>query len=269
MVLERLYDTEYLYTHKLTVLFLSIAFTVFAIAASLLLFGEFGPSLVAVALTALFLLAALHGVFTRIEGPHGSLAGLLSRFREFIALFTYVFLGVFLTFSVFSLLMPHYAITHLFTSQQGLIAERTANSLFIYGTVPSVFVNNLVVFLVCFIISFLFGIGTAFLLILVWNASVIGVVFGAVAQQSGINTLFVFVVLVFGALPHIAFEILAYLIAGVAGESLSFYTLQDRWERVTATIPLVFSALLAGLVFLVIAALFERFFAQWFINIFV
>ena len=233
MVLERMYSTGYLRKNKWVIMLIAVAYSIFGIGGATLLFRELNPSTVSLALLTLILLATLKDVINaELQDAQGKFpAGAL-------AIFGYLFVGVMLSFAVWSMLLPDETVPFMFQSQENLIKADDARILFLGQDIPSLILNNLSVLAICLIISFLFGISSFFLFIIVWNASAIGVVFGVVAGKTGLiagmNPILVFMIILVAALPHIILKIFSFFLAGIVGENASqnFFSYKTQNLRV-------------------------------------
>lgn len=95
------------------------------------------------------------------------------------------------------------------------------------GLVSAIIHNNLWVFGITFVLSFFLASG--FLFVLVWNASVLGVLIGSLAN-SALHIPFITVLY----LPHGLLEVGAYVLAGLAGSLLSYRIESDIFDEVDA-----------------------------------
>ncbi|MFB6088847.1 MAG: stage II sporulation protein M [Candidatus Aenigmatarchaeota archaeon] len=102
-------------------------------------------------------------------------------FRHFHEILMYLvfFFGVTLSFSIFYFLFPQ----SFFSAQLGTIFSITGRFIRM-GFLHSIVSNNLFVFFITFLLSFILSAGMVF--ILVWNASVLGVFFGKKIAAAGI-----------------------------------------------------------------------------------
>ena len=183
-----------------------------------------------------------------------------------------MFIGILITFAFFSIFMPSITADQLFSNQEDLIYTVSAKEIFEFGSFNSIFSNNVKVLLVCIISSFLFGIGTIFLFIIIWNASVIGVVFGLAAKHSAINQnpFMYFLLILLAALPHIILEISAYFFGGVVGDKFS-YILSEKKILSKTNQAIILGAmifLIIAFIVLVLAAIVEAIITPNLINLF-
>lgn len=281
MVFEQLYSIDYINKHKYLIFLISLAFTVFGIGSSVLLFRDFNHSLVSLALISLMLLVTLKDnlkltikPITDKEKQSMIFYNLIKEYKDNIMIFFYIYAGIMIGFSIFSMILPSTAIESVFSTQYDFLVTDSAKLIFSYGDFSSIFLNNLSVLLVCLITSFLFGIGTIFLFVVVWNASVIGVIFGIVAKQTAISVnispLLIFIVILLASLPHIIFEISGYLLSGVTGENFSNYLLSKKNNNFSYFKLLKFSliVLLIAIILILAGTFIENSFPSYVINIF-
>ncbi|MFH1212211.1 MAG: hypothetical protein V1659_04780 [Candidatus Woesearchaeota archaeon] len=97
MVFEKFYTTEYINTHKYLIFVISVAYTVFGIATSLLLFNEFNQSLTSLAFIALMLLVTFKDLLKiNLEpGQSDSFKKIFTQYRHTAVIFAFIFAGVF------------------------------------------------------------------------------------------------------------------------------------------------------------------------------
>jgi uncharacterized membrane protein SpoIIM required for sporulation len=181
------------------------------------------------------------------------------RHEKDILMFLFYFLGVTVSFALWSFVLPE----DFFQVQLVKIHEiRAAMSGYVTGTITkgsfssflAIFSNNMEVMIFAFIFSLLFGCGAIF--IIVWNASVLGVCIGELAKD-----IFEVPIVALSFLPHGIPEIIGYLCAGLAGGLLSAAILRCRSSEVMEII--FFDALkiiLVGAFFIFIAAGIEVYF---------
>ncbi len=140
----------------------------------------------------------------------------LSRHKDILTIYTAFFLGVILSLSIIYIMLPAEVVQDIFSDQINEINIIRGNFAE-FGTFQRIIVNNLGVFMLAFLFSFLFGAGAIF--ILSWNASVLAAAIGmATASLGGAHT-FPIAALIF--FPHGSLEILAYFIAAISGGLVS------------------------------------------------
>ena len=149
-----------------------------------------------------------HGFLGSIK-PHGSLWEILAFF----------FLGAVIAYTFWYAALPAETSQQMFADQinevkliQGAMATAATGNMFTEGKFWFLFEHNLQVLGIMFVFCLLYGIGSVYMLM--WNASIIGVVLGGKIATEGIPGV---VVGFLGLLPHGIFEISAYFVATIAG----------------------------------------------------
>lgn len=161
--------------------------------------------------------------------------GFFERHERDILIFLFYFLGLTLSFAVWSLVLePSFfqiqlsticSINPSFCNSPGLtgavtgLASRTAASSFL-----TYLTNNLQVTIFAFIFSIVFGAGAVF--IIVWNASILGVAIGSLSK-----TIMEIPLYGLSYLPHGLPEIAGYICAGLAGGILSAAIIRGHHKR--------------------------------------
>lgn len=181
---------------------------------------------------------------------------LLKRHEDELAVYLSFFIGVTLGFVIAGWYMP----SNFFQAQEQVILSirgSLAGGIISNSFFNMIITNNLWVFFLTFLLSFLFSAGMIF--ILVWNASVLGV-FLARASENITH----FHLLAMSYLPHGLLEIAAYTIAGIAGALVSYqfdyYFIRKEpydIEPVIRVIKDVMVLVVIGLVLLFFAGLIE------------
>lgn len=174
---------------------------------------------------------------------------LLERHWTELEIYLAFFLGTALSFALSKSLFPN----NSFHTQTKVI-ESISGRLISVGLFQEIIMNNLSVFFITFLLSFLLTAGMVF--ILVWNASVLGVFLADISK--GLAHLpFVAV----SYLPHGILEISGYTLAGISGfflshESQELFEWKDKGRAIQMIKDSVF-LLFLGFVLLVIAGLLE------------
>jgi uncharacterized membrane protein SpoIIM required for sporulation len=94
------------------------------------------------------------------------------------------------------------------------------------GAFNVILTNNLNVYLIAILLSFLYGTGGV--LLLNWNASIISALFYQRLSAGSIGSV---VSSILGILPHATFEFLGYFIGGMTGIYLGVAIIQEGWSR--------------------------------------
>ncbi len=238
-------------------MFLGFFYTTVALVLSMWIFHR-SVSLVSVFLTVVAAFPLFYDLIRHVarqEYQHGKGKLLWREHAHTIEVLFALFIGVVLGFVVWYVVLPVEALPLAFESQQQVIvglsgfstAEPSATMPVIEQPInridffTEILLNNLSVLLFCVLFSFLYGAGAVF--IIVWNASVLGValgnfmrgvvsqaasVFGIVSLETYFHAISLGVLRYF---VHGIPEIMAYLIAGVAGSMISlglFYSRQNQ-----------------------------------------
>ena len=161
-----------------------------------------------------------------------------------LKVFMYLFMGFTLAMSLWYIFLPSDTVNDLFASQMSTI--KTINGNDATGNVTSwtflstILMNNLKVLVLCMLFSFFFGAGALF--ILGWNASVISTAMGNFVRNGIANyatsvgfTKVGFYFQVFSLalvryMTHGVFEILAYLVGGLARGLISIAMINKHFE---------------------------------------
>ncbi|MBI4451056.1 stage II sporulation protein M [Candidatus Woesearchaeota archaeon] len=265
MVLEQIYTPDFLRSKPLAGFLLGIAYSVIAISFALFLFPD-DPALVAVALVAILSFPSLAGL-SRDDEERERKEHVLS-FRHIVQdnkafLFVYVsmFFGVLLTFSFFSIAFSQLAAGAAFKQQ--LAFRFGGHAVFNIPTFQAIFMNNLSVMLLAFLISLVAGNGAMFLL--AWNASVWGAIFGMVAKTAALNiagsSWTVFGLVMLSVFPHTLLEALAYILAAIAGTVLSDAIVVERFssDELRSVVEYNLALLGIALAVLIVAAVVETY----------
>ncbi len=138
------------------------------------------------------------------------------RHKALIEDFFAFFIGVSIATSLAFVFLPE-AVTTSLLREQILELQAIRGAATTPGMFDVIVLNNLRIMLFCFILSFFYATGA--MIILIWNATILGLVVGQMAKQSvglvGIP------IIMLGFMPHGVFEFLAYFAAAIAGGILS------------------------------------------------
>jgi uncharacterized membrane protein SpoIIM required for sporulation len=196
---------------------------------------------------------------------------LLKEHWKALKVFIYLFIGMTIAFSFWSLALPKDIADILFSSQIDTITDINGN-VTLMGHFLKILFNNLTVLFYCIIFSFIYGLGAIY--ILAWNASVIGLaiadvikvgvaeVVKSLGSASFANYLHIYTCGFFVRyLPHGILEILAYFAAGLAGGILSIAIIRHK-AGTKRFMDIIFDSadlLLISLAILFIAGIIEVF----------
>jgi len=264
-MLEQLYSEKWISQKGFFSILLGFTYAVFGIASALVVFPT-DPALAAVAFTSLLLLPSLNNLLTQetkqaAAEKNFDLTDPFKNHKDIFVVYFSTFLGILLAFSFFSLVLPSISTSQLFSSQiailgpAGQAAEPSA-----FGSIVS---NNLMVFVVIFFASFIYGAGSIF--VIAWNASVWGVIFAITAQKAayaaGQNPVVYFTLTILAVFPHMFFEAAAYFMVAISGAivgraSLTEKFLSDRFTKVVQDAVVIF---FVAVLVLLLAAYIETF----------
>ncbi len=214
---------------------------------------------------------------------------LLKEHSKAVLAYFLLFCGVTLTIAGIFLFAPEHTLYNTFDAQidtlqkinphiqiTGAATEVTGQSSAQLAFFTRIFLNNMNVLLFCILFSFLYGAGAIF--ILVWNGSVLGVAIGdrirvGVSQlgATGVSALESYAVvgahtifLRYGI--HGSLEMIAYIIAGLAGGIISVATIRNHWNTRKFERIVLDSAdlILIAIAILFIAGVWEAFITPFF-----
>ncbi len=267
VVLEQIFKPQWI-ERKEHAFFLALFYSFVGIISAKLIFpASFG--LMSVAFTSLLLIPSLNLLLmmeenTEIRENKFSLLLLFRDHKDIFKVYIFMFLGVFLAFSIVSMAM---------SAESKVLFEPQLNSAGFSGfaitpdILGEIIFNNMLVFLVCFILSFVYGAGSV--IFLTWNASVWGSVVGIVVLQasraSGTSPFFEMASFIIPFLPHMITEALAYISAAIVGGVVSKAVIREklfsRKFHHIVTDALLF--LMIGLMLVILAGIIEiEFFAR-------
>jgi len=186
--------------------------------------------------------------------------------KKLFATYFYFFLGILSVIILLIAVIPQHASSNLF-SEQGWDAKlipsknigfsgQDKNTVF-----WNIFINNLSVLVVCFIIALVFPLGA--ILLIVWNAIYWGVVFTQYAlfysSFYGVSFISIMFPLLLSISLHVILEIFAYFLASMSGNILAVGIKKERdnFERLIVIIRYSIILLVCALVFFLAGALAE------------
>ncbi len=268
MVLEALLTPQTAERHPFESLVLGFVYGTFGLFLALWIFEQYA-SLVMIFLTTIAALPLFyHTVISEEEKdlvPQSEYS-LLRGHSHALTFLLFLFIGASLAYSFWYIVLPTPIGNQVFSAQTETIVtlnQKVTGSVTQFNIFGRVFLNNVKVMIFCIIFSFLYGAGSLF--ILMWNASVIGAAVGnfirvklaVLAATIGLNTLAAYLYAISLSILRYALhgipEILAYVVAGLAGGILSTaiirkdYTTRN-FERIvldTSDLILIALALLA------------------------
>lgn len=177
-----------------------------------------------------------------------------------------VFLGIMFSYSIVAILLKPNLAAVLLDKQIGLykdLSPETGLAGINFGTFSSLFRHNIIVLLVVFFFPLLYRTG-GLLLIIAWNASTWGTVFGYFARcmfelygvKKGIITFLMAYTSVF---PHILTESSGYILSAMAGFFVSKAVVKyfKDFEKLARVLNASFLILLVSIIFIALSAYIE------------
>ena len=266
-MLEQIYPLKLIEKNPFYALLLGVSYGIIGIGLAVLLFPE-DPALVAVALIAIMFYPTINKLLKQEEAieterEEFNLFVFLKDHRYVFLIYILFFVGVLLSFSFFSLLLPSLATNHIFENQINVLYGRAGGAVFQKSLFFDIFQNNLMVLLVIFITAFVLGEGGVFLI--TWNASVWGTIFGNLAKTAALNAnrnpfMYFGLVLVIVA-PHMLLEAFAYVASATTGGVVSKAMIKEKLlsKRFNYIIVNTIISLVFALIVLVIAVAVETY----------
>ena len=271
MVLEHVFPEDWLKSKGRYAFILGVIYSVIGILIASVLFpGD--PALVAVAFTSLLLLPELYKIFDiqlrrqRVE-QQTYLRSLWRDDVEVVRIYVFLFLGILLVYSLGTILLPSLQTNTLFREQleirfgQGFAGSAVAT--FSSDLFFSLLSNNFMVLIACFVLALLTGDGA--ILLITWNASVWGTIFGLTAKNAalfaGQSPFFFFAMIMLIVFPHMIIEGLSYFLAAISGSIISKDVLLEEFasSRFFEVFTFNLYLFLFALFFLLMGALVETF----------
>lgn len=235
MVLEHLFPEDWLEKKARYGFLLGVGYSIIGIAIAKILFPS-DPALVAVAFTALLILPELNKLFSIEERREEhekkfSIKKLFKDNKDFIKIYLFIALGIFIVYAIGSLVLPEFQINQLFREQLEMRGAGGA-AVFTDSMFWHILINNWWVLLACFVLALLTGDGAIFLI--TWNASMWGTIFGITAKNAAAYAnanpfWYLFLVLLI-VLPHAILEISSYIVAAISGGVISKDVLLEKFE---------------------------------------
>ncbi|MAG38946.1 hypothetical protein CMO90_02550, partial [Candidatus Woesearchaeota archaeon] len=171
MVLEHLFPEDWLEKKAGYAFLLGVGYSIIAIIIAGILFPS-DPALVAVAITSLLILPELYKLFSIEERREDkekkfSFKELLKNNKDFVKIYLYIALGIFLVYAISALILPSFQVNQLFREQLEMRGV-SGGAVFSTPLFLDILINNWWVLLACFVMSLLTGDGAIFLI--TWNA---------------------------------------------------------------------------------------------------
>lgn len=182
-----------------------------------------------------------------------------TNYKEIFKIYIFIFLGIFMAYSLTVLFTPELTTINLFSTQlksTGLTGNATQ-----FQNLQSILLNNLTVLLVSFILAFIYGAGA--IIFLAWNASVWGVIIAFFAKQvtfvTNTNPFVEFFLSMIPLFPHLITEAIAYITAAIIGGIISQATLNEKMfsKKFNRVLKDASAFLIISIALVIIAALIE------------
>ncbi|MBT3406824.1 hypothetical protein HN419_06725 [Candidatus Woesearchaeota archaeon] len=264
MVLEQIFKTKWLEKKPRHAFGLGILYSIIGIISAIVIFPK-SAAIMSVAFTSILLVSSLNQLLqteenVEIREKKLNIKQLFKDHKDIFEIYIFLFIGIFLTFATTAIIISFSATESLFSNQLA-VAGLTGSAINISSPFFSILVNNLIVLLVCFVLSLIYGAGS--ILFITWNASVWGIIFGYISKISalgaGTNPIFAFGQIFLPAIPHFLAESVAYFCAAIIGGVVSKAVIREKlfskkFHHII-TDALIFGAI--AIVLIILAALLE------------
>lgn len=242
MVLESLMSVNEVKKNSWQLFFLGIIFSSAAIFLSILIFpqnaGLFSVFLTTLAAAPLFILLLKEEELLSIRLIEKK-QPIFKNSIDIVSAFFFLFLGFTISSIVWFCFLPEWAAQIAFNEQMAEISSMqslVSGNIILDGFFQIILMNNLRVLFFCILFSFIYGAGA--ILLLSWNASILGTAVGIfikerMSPESSMIAVF-FSSLPFGLgqyLVHGVFELTAYFIASVVGGILSASIMRKEFNN--------------------------------------
>lgn len=263
MVFEQLFKERWLEKKPVHAFVLGVLYSIIGLVSARLVFGG-DVGLMSVAFTSILLIPSLnqllqHEENVEIREKKLSLPLLLRDHKDVFQIYIFLFFGIFITYSMAAMILSPAETERFFAPH--LVATNLYGSAIAGDAFRSIFINNMLVLMVCFVLSLVYGAGS--ILFITWNASVWGIFFGYVAKISSLTLnnepLAYFVLTLLPVLPHMLTEATSYfsasIVGGVVSKAMLRESLGSKKFRHVLTDALILLAI--GILLVVAAALLE------------
>lgn len=230
MVLEQVLPSNWFQKRSYYAFLLSIGYSILGILIARFIFAS-NAGIVSVFFISLFLLPTMKKMFLYEDSleekeKYFSFKHLLKNNTCLIKTYLMIFLGVFLTYTFVSFVLPQLGIDtfNIFREQLNIDHNLRGQALaFSSNTFLDILVNNWWVLVACFVLGLITGDGAIFFI--TWNASVWGTIFGFRALSASIvanvNPWYFLAIILIFVIWHVIIEGLAYILVGTAGGVIS------------------------------------------------
>jgi len=286
MVLESIISGKDARKHPLIMMFLAAVLSSIGIWVSYYTFPS-SASILSIGFITIGIIPILYTIFILEEAEeassHAPWYSFISRHFDLIKIYSWFFIGLILSYSLWYVVLPTEVRTTVFSEQNEIIDNISALRNDLTGNVTVnnavcsdnmwcwfdvILQNNLRVLFLAVLLSLVYGVGAMFLI--AWNASVIGAVIGKetivlLGNYAGFGAFAPILayghglIKAIGLIPHGIFEILGYFTGAIAGALISIAVTKGRYRKhelnqlVKDAIGLIF----LSVILLVIGALIE------------
>ncbi len=264
MVLEQLFKLKWI-ERKEHSFFLGLIYSFLGILSAYLIIPSYA-GIMSIAFTSILLIPSLNQLLkeeenVEIREKKLSLRLLFKDHKDIIKVYFFMFLGIFTAYFLLALILGKTFSMTIFEGQltmTGIIGAATKGGFF-----QSIVLNNLIVFVVCFLLSFFYGAGS--MLFLTINASAWGVYFGYVLKDTLMfatgNKITAFFAFILPILPHTITEALSYISAAIVGGVVSKAVLREKLfsKKFHHVITDALLFLVIGIILVIIAGIFEAY----------
>ncbi|MGV8087291.1 MAG: stage II sporulation protein M [Candidatus Woesearchaeota archaeon] len=227
-MLENILKPDWLEREPQRAFVIGVIYSIIGIISAYIIFPR-SQGIASIAFLSLLLVISLNKILSIEEiqdtkSKKFSIKRIFSDHKDVIEVYFMLFLGIFLTYALFSIKFPNLLVSGIFDNQLrtiGINVGQATGGLNFY----EIFLNNIKIIFIFLILSLIFGAGS--ILFLAWNASVWGVAFGYIATNYN-SVLDAFFTIFVKIMPHMFLEVGAYFFAIVAGGLMSQAVLREK-----------------------------------------
>ena len=213
-MIENIIKPEWVWREPLYAVVLGFCISMIGTSIGLFVFPE-DASLAGVLFITIAGVAFLNKIIDVVNAPT-----FWQRNKKLILIMGLFFLGVTISYLFWYLILPTSASQFFFSKQVKVLSQPFSTLIgyfsFAQATFTTIALNNLKIVMMVLVLSLIYGSGSV--LIIAWNASVLGVFIGSFGK---ITSFLAFV-------PHTALEFLAFFCAAIAGSLISICFDQNK-----------------------------------------
>ena len=237
MVLEAIFPVKKIVKTPYDMFLLAAIISFASIFISNMIFpGSSGGKIITLFITA-SLAPVVYGIFRCEENVERECAehigikrNFIDRHEKALKIFTLMFLGIFTSLFLVSILLPTDFVQATFGDQLSEIQRITSiptGNVLSPQILDVILWNNIRVMSLSFALSLLIGVGAV--VILAWNASILALYLASFVNKGLYEE---FMVRTISIIPHAPIEILGYFLAGIAGGMLSAGLIREKlWSK--------------------------------------